>query len=85
MKLINWWRISAIFICAVFILGGICVLTNQGVAEQSKKSVAYEKAFAMYTKKCLGCHDSVADPEKPGRTRDDWHLVVNVMHKYDGG
>ncbi len=36
----------------------------------------------MYTKKCLGCHDSVADPEKPGRTRDDWHLVVNVMHKY---
>jgi len=82
MKLINWWRISAIFICTVFILGGICMLTNQGVAEQSKKSVAYEKAFAMYTTKCLGCHDSVADPEKPGRTRDDWHLVVNVMHKY---
>lgn len=24
----------------------------------------------------------VADPEKPGRTRDDWHLVVNVMHGY---
>ena len=24
----------------------------------------------------------MADPEKPGRTRDDWHLVVNVMHGY---
>jgi uncharacterized protein YpuA (DUF1002 family) len=24
----------------------------------------------------------VADPEKPGRTRDDWHIVVNVMHDY---
>jgi hypothetical protein len=24
----------------------------------------------------------VADPEKPGRTRDEWHLSVNVMHGY---
>jgi hypothetical protein len=46
------------------------------------KSVAHKQAFALYEKKCLGCHDSVADPEKPGRTRDDWHLVVNVMHNY---
>jgi hypothetical protein len=41
-----------------------------------------QKAFEVYKQKCLGCHDSVADPEKPGRTRDDWHLVVNVMHGY---
>ena len=26
-----------------------------------------------------------ADPEKPGRTRDDWHLVVNIMHGYGLG
>jgi len=81
-KQINWWRISTIFICAVFLIGGMCVLVNQGIAMQAKKNVEHKSAFALYTKKCLGCHDSVADPEKPGRTRDDWHLVVNVMHKY---
>jgi uncharacterized membrane protein len=24
---------------------------------------------------------SVADPEKPGFTRDTWHLIINIMHK----
>jgi len=47
-----------------------------------RKKMEHQTAFKRCTKKCLGCHDSVADPEKPGRTRDDWHLVVNVMHKY---
>jgi hypothetical protein len=50
-----------------------------------KKSVKKEnqlKAFKVYKKKCLGCHNSVADPEKPGRTRDDWHMIVNIMHDY---
>ena len=81
-KSVNWWRILASFLCAVFILGGICLVANHGFAKQSSKKVAHQKAFALYTQKCLGCHDSVADPEKPGRTRDDWHLVVNVMHGY---
>ncbi len=47
-----------------------------------KKVLDQKKAFAVYQQKCLTCHDSVADPEKEGRTRDDWHLVVNVMHGY---
>jgi len=47
-----------------------------------KKRVEHVKSFQIYQKKCLGCHDSVADPEKPGKTRDDWNMVVNVMHKY---
>jgi hypothetical protein len=76
----NWWRVSAVCICAVFLLGGMCVLVNQSMA--TGKNVAHKQAFALYAKKCLGCHDSVADPEKAGRTRDDWHLVVNVMHGY---
>ncbi|WP_319522321.1 cytochrome c [uncultured Desulfosarcina sp.] len=76
----DWWRVSTFFICALFLLGGLCIVANQSMAKS--KSVAHKQAFAVYAKKCLGCHDSVADPEKPGRTRDDWHLVVNVMHKY---
>jgi hypothetical protein len=50
------------------------------VEKGGKKVVVQKQAFVLYQKKCLSCHDSVADPEKPGRTRDDWHLVVNVMH-----
>jgi hypothetical protein len=77
---INWWRNTTVWFCAFLMVGGMCVLVNQGIAKG--KNVGHEKAFALYAKKCLSCHDSVADPEKPGRTRDDWHLVVNVMHQY---
>lgn len=77
---VDWLRVSTFFICTLFLLGGLCIMANQSMAKS--KSVAHKQAFALYAKKCLGCHDSVADPEKPGRTRDDWHLVVNVMHNY---
>ena len=76
------WRVSITCFCTVLMLGSMCVLVNQGLAKQSQKGMDHQKAFELYAKKCLGCHDSVADPEKPGRTRDDWHLVVNVMHGY---
>jgi hypothetical protein len=64
---------------------GLVVFAGDGAvnaADKSGKKVMHAKAFKVYEKNCLGCHDSVADPEKPGRTRDDWHLVVNVMHGY---
>ena len=79
-KHVNWWRVSAFCICTCFLVGGLCMHVNQGMAKD--KSSDHKQAFALYTKKCLGCHDSIADPEKQGRTRDDWHLVVNVMHQY---
>lgn len=50
--------------------------------KDGKKHTEHYKAYQIYQKRCLGCHDSVADPEKPGRTRDEWHIVVNVMHGY---
>ena len=77
---IDWRRVMTVWLCAFFVLGGMCVLVSQGMAKG--KALEHKQAFALYAKKCLGCHDSVADPEKPGRTRDDWFLVVNVMHKY---
>jgi predicted secreted Zn-dependent protease len=52
-----------------------------GEAQEGKKKVENRKAYKLYGQKCLGCHDSVADPERPGKTRDDWHLVIEVMHK----
>lgn len=79
-KHVDWWKVSAFCICTILVLGGFCIMVNQSMAKS--KAVAHKQAFSLYAKKCLGCHDSVADPEKPGRTRDDWHLVVNVMHNY---
>jgi hypothetical protein len=52
------------------------------VTKAKQKKIDHMKAYQIYKSKCLACHDSVADPEKPGRTRDDWHMVVNVMHGY---
>ena len=68
----------------IFVLGFV-MFGGHGIAMQETKSdqkMMHEKAYSLYQSKCLGCHVSVADPEKPGRTRDDWHLAVEVMHEY---
>jgi hypothetical protein len=79
-------RISWVLVCAIFVFGVLFLIVSQNsTAQQSKKQLEYEKAYKVYTQKCLTCHVSVADPEKPGRTQDDWHLVVNVMHGYGLG
>ena len=85
-QMINWKLAFVGLICGAFLCGGILLQGSDGMAAQKTKSAAKKesqvKAFQVYQQKCLGCHDSVADPEKPGRTRDDWHLVVNIMHDY---
>lgn len=68
--------------CAAVLLLLILIPGTTGFATQNSKKASLEQAYKTYTQKCLGCHVSVADPEKPGRTRDDWHIVVNVMHDY---
>ncbi len=50
-KHVNWWRISAIFICAVFILGGMCVLVDQGIAKQSQKKCGTLKGLCAVRQK----------------------------------
>lgn len=79
----NWRGIAAVLLCVVF--GGAVVLAS-GIdcqaTDSGKKKAEQTKAYAVFVEKCTSCHVSVADPEKPGRTRDDWHLVVKVMHGY---
>jgi hypothetical protein len=76
------WLLTVCLIC----LAGVPLILQSPIViagdKAKEKRMADQKAFEVYKQKCLGCHDSVADPEKPGRTRDDWHLVVNVMHDY---
>ena len=73
-----WWLVGF----AGFLLGSL--LLGSGVATQgtaAEKKPNCHEAYVLYQQKCLGCHLSVADPEKPGRTHDGWYLVVKVMHK----
>ena len=74
---------SLLFLGLIVSAAGVLLMLHspRAVADE-KKMVEHQKAFAIYQQKCLSCHDSVADPEKPGRTRDDWFLVVNIMHDY---
>ncbi len=80
------WKnlVLTIFVTGVLVSGIFMFGSNSVAMQEAKdgKKVMHEKAYALYQSKCLGCHISVADPEKAGRTRDDWHLVVQVMHKY---
>ena len=69
-------------VCLLSAMAAIFVLQTTGLAGSDEAKKNQKSAFALYQQKCLACHDSVADPEKPGRTRDDWHLVVNIMHGY---
>jgi len=78
----RFWLLTVCSICAAVVLLTLYSPTIIAGDKAKEKSMADQKVFEVYKQKCLGCHDSVADPEKPGRTRDDWHLVVNVMHGY---
>jgi mono/diheme cytochrome c family protein len=73
------WLLAGLMLCAAGILLLLC---SPWLNAGQEKKIEHQKAFAIYQQKCLGCHDSVADPEKPGRTRDEWFIVVNVMHGY---
>ncbi|MBU4576842.1 MAG: hypothetical protein KUA39_18180, partial [Desulfarculus sp.] len=55
-----------------------------GLAGSRAKMAAKEQkaAYDLYQKKCLSCHLSVADPERSGKTRDEWTLVVRYMDKH---
>ena len=78
----RFWLLA---VCLISAIGVLLVMQSNSViaAQKSKgKGVDLAKAYKVHQKKCLRCHVSVADPEKPGRTRDDWHLIVNVMHDY---
>ena len=52
------------------------------VAAESKNVTGdLQKGYQLAKKKCTSCHDSIANPEAGSKTRDDWFIVINVMHK----
>ena len=86
MKVNRHWRKLIFLFAFVFFIMGSFIFQGMGdIAQADQKKLDHEQAFRVYAKNCLDCHDSIADPEKPGKTRDEWHIVVNVMHKYGLG
>src|SRR6056297_24553 len=54
------------------------------VSVQALDASAQKEGYALHNQHCVLGHDSVADPEKPGFTRDTWFLILNVMHEKYG-
>jgi hypothetical protein len=80
-------KICLVVLCVLFLAYGalFALAETQKPSAKDKKKIDHKKAFVVYKQKCLQCHDSVADPEKPGRTRDEWLLVIKTMHGYGLG
>ena len=46
---------------------------------------AKQAEYAVFNKHCTQCHVSVADPERPGKTRDEWYATINLMEGHGLG
>lgn len=64
------------------LLGLICLSVVLVASTYAMSTKDQMHGYALNNKYCVSCHDSVADPEKPGFTRDTWHLIINIMHKH---
>jgi len=84
-----WKKGFIVAACGILLLSGLCLWASETKSAQdkalTKKKIDLKRAFSIYTEKCMGCHVSVADPERPGRTRDTWYVMVNTMHGYGLG
>lgn len=79
-------KVLLVACCGLLLLAGmVFAVADEKRSSDDKKKIDHKKAFAIFKQKCLQCHDSVADPEKPGRTKDEWLLVLKTMHGYGLG
>lgn len=51
-------------------------------AKAPQHIVDLKLGYATFSKHCTGCHVSVADPERPGKTRDEWYRIVRLMREH---
>jgi uncharacterized protein YxeA len=62
----------------------IVLLTFVAASAYAMDAKEQMQGYALHNQYCLSCHDSVADPEKPGFTQDTWFLIINIMHEKYG-
>lgn len=71
----------AIVALSVFLVfPGTLFAMDASLAKASPQATNLRQAFQLYKAKCTSCHEGVADPDKAGKTRDDWHIVIKLMH-----
>lgn len=58
------------------------LVAAKAAAKQQMAADQQMAAYEIYQQKCLACHDSIADPERPGKTRDGWTIVVRYMNDH---
>jgi len=77
-------KMSRIGLFALLAMFAVVVLAGWSPAAGKKAAVAAEQkaAYKLFKKKCLDCHVSVADPERPGKTRDGWMVVIKYMDSH---
>ena len=61
------------------LMGSAGLVAAKGASQQKMAADQQMAAYELYQQKCLSCHDSIADPERPGKTRDGWTVVVRYM------
>jgi len=69
---------------AVVLLAALAAVPGGARAAEkaAKPGHPSSKAYQLIQKKCTGCHVSVADPERPGKTRDEWYAIVRLMQAH---
>lgn len=88
MKSLSKSSFLAVVFCLVLVLGlAAFALAMSDDLKKGKKTSAAQaqvqmEAYQLYEQKCLGCHVSIADPERPGKTRDGWTVIVKYMDKH---
>ena len=72
------------FLRATLLLLAVAVAPSTSVAAEKavKPGHPSSKAYQLIVQKCTGCHVSVVDPERPGKTRDEWYAVVRLMQAH---
>lgn len=79
----NFLQILILSTILLFAVSGFAMDASLGQsAAKNGQRASLEKSFQLYQSKCTACHEGVADPDKPGKTCDDWHIVIKLMHDY---
>lgn len=79
-----WRKIFQSTLACGFVLGiGLLLLGYSHDIQAGETTLKEHKqmvqAYSLFKEKCLGCHLDVSDPEKEGKTKDEWYIVVNLM------
>ncbi len=75
-------RKLSVFVLSALLAFPLNSFATGEVSAKKPEGASLEKTYQLYRGKCITCHDGVADPDKGGKTRDEWFIVIRMMHDY---